>query len=100
MIGGALASAFVAKAVLGLTTTEALIERLKMDRALRWICGLSVWKRVPDTPENVRINASKRSVKLASLPARGGSTWRAVLSGHCCTLRRGGYRQGFCLTLI
>ncbi len=44
---GALASAFVAKAVLGLTTTEALIERLKADRALRRICGFSMWKRMP-----------------------------------------------------
>ncbi len=40
-------SAFVAKAVLGLTTTEALIERLKVDRALRRICGFSMWKRMP-----------------------------------------------------
>jgi Transposase DDE domain/Transposase domain (DUF772) len=45
---GALASAFVAKAVLGLTTTTALIERLKIDRALRRICGFSIWKRLPD----------------------------------------------------
>lgn len=44
---GALASAFVAKAVLSLTTTEALIERLKVDRALRRICGFSMWKRMP-----------------------------------------------------
>lgn len=44
---GALASAFVAKAVLGLTTTEALIEWLKVDRALRRICGFSMWKRMP-----------------------------------------------------
>lgn len=44
---GALASAFVAKAVLGLTTTEALTERLKVDRALRRICGFSMWKRIP-----------------------------------------------------
>ncbi len=43
----ALASAFVAKAVLGLTTTEALTERLQMDRALRRICGFSMWKRLP-----------------------------------------------------
>lgn len=45
---GVLASAFVAKAVLGLGTTTALIERLKVDRALRRICGFSMWKRVPD----------------------------------------------------
>lgn len=35
-----LANAFVSKAVLGLTTTAGLIERLTIDRALRRICGL------------------------------------------------------------
>lgn len=44
----ALASAFIAKAVLGLCTTKGLIERLTIDRALRRICGFSVWKRLPD----------------------------------------------------
>jgi hypothetical protein len=34
---GALANAFIAKAVLGLATTAALIERLQIDRALRRI---------------------------------------------------------------
>lgn len=42
---GALANAFVAKAVLGLPTTVALMERLAMDRALRRICGFPVWKK-------------------------------------------------------
>ena len=45
---GALANAFVAKAVLGLVTTAGLIERLSMDRALRRICGFSFWKKLPD----------------------------------------------------
>ena len=44
----ALASAFVAKAVLGLATTTGLIERLAVDRALKRICGFSMWKRLPD----------------------------------------------------
>ena len=44
----ALASAFVAKVVLGLTTTTGLIERLAVDRALKRICGFSMWKRLPD----------------------------------------------------
>lgn len=44
----ALASAFVAKAVLGLTTTAGLIERLAVDRALKRICGFSMWERLPD----------------------------------------------------
>ena len=42
-----LANAFVAKAVLGLPTTAALIERLTMDRALKRICGFSMWKKLP-----------------------------------------------------
>jgi hypothetical protein len=45
---GALANAFVAKAVLGLPTTAALIERLRMDRSLKRICGFPMWKRLPD----------------------------------------------------
>src|SRR5665647_1147024 len=38
----ALARSFVAKAVLGLATTAALIERLAVDRTLRRLCG---WER-------------------------------------------------------
>jgi len=44
----ALASSFVAKAVLRLNTTAGLIERLTVDRALKRICGFSKWKRLPD----------------------------------------------------
>jgi len=42
-----LANAFVAKAVLGLTTTTGLIERLTIDRALRRICGFALCKKLP-----------------------------------------------------
>ena len=42
-----LANAFVAKAVLGLTTTAGLIERLTIDRALRRICGFPLCKKLP-----------------------------------------------------
>ncbi len=42
-----LANAFVAKSVLGLTTTRGLIERLTIDRALRRICGFSPCKKLP-----------------------------------------------------
>ena len=44
---GMLANAFVAKAVLGLPTTAGLVERLAVDRALRRICGFSMWKKLP-----------------------------------------------------
>jgi hypothetical protein len=43
----ALANAFVAKTVLGLSTTVALLERLQIDRALRRLCGFPMWKRLP-----------------------------------------------------
>ena len=42
-----LANAFVAKKVLGLTTTIGLIERLSVDRALRRICGFPLCKKLP-----------------------------------------------------
>ena len=42
-----LASAFVAKVVLGISTTAGLIERLVVDRALRRICGFSMWQKLP-----------------------------------------------------
>ena len=42
-----LANAFVAKSVLGLTTTRGLIERLLIDRALRRICGFSLCRKLP-----------------------------------------------------
>jgi len=42
-----LANAFVAKSVLGLTTTRGLIERLTIDRALRRICGFVMCKKLP-----------------------------------------------------
>jgi hypothetical protein len=43
----AIARAFVAKAVLGLPTTSALLERLQVDRQVRQICG---WERRDQVP--------------------------------------------------
>jgi hypothetical protein len=43
----ALARAFVGKAVLGLPTTTALIERLAIDKSLRRICGWETRRQVP-----------------------------------------------------
>lgn len=43
----ALARAFVAKAVLGLTETSALVERLNADRTLRRLCGFDLHRRKP-----------------------------------------------------
>ena len=44
----ALARAFVAKSVLHLHTTEALRERLQIDRSLKRICGFDLRKALPD----------------------------------------------------
>lgn len=44
----ALARGFIAKAVLNLKTTEALRERLQMDRQLQRICGFDTRKAIPD----------------------------------------------------
>lgn len=61
----ALANGFVAKAVLGLPTTVALIERLTVDRALRRICGFSRWKKLPDEATFSRAFAEFASSRLA-----------------------------------
>jgi hypothetical protein len=61
----ALANAFVAKAVLGLSSTRALIERLSMDRALKRLCGFSMWKVVPDEATFSRAFAEFAKGKLA-----------------------------------
>uniref|UniRef100_E6QPZ9 Transposase of ISCARN88, IS1182 family n=1 Tax=mine drainage metagenome TaxID=410659 RepID=E6QPZ9_9ZZZZ len=45
---GMLANAFVAKAVLGISTTVGLIDRLSNDNSLKRICGFSLIKRLPD----------------------------------------------------
>lgn len=44
---GWMANAFVAKCVLGMANTRALIERLSIDRALRRLCGFSLSQPLP-----------------------------------------------------
>lgn len=60
-----LANAFVAKAVLGLITTTALIERLSIDRALRRICGFPLCKKLPSEATFSRAFDGFSSAKLA-----------------------------------
>ena len=62
---GMLANAFVAKAVLGLPTTTGLIERLAVDRALRRICGFSMWKKLPGESTFSRVFAEFADAGLA-----------------------------------
>ena len=72
----ALANGFVAKAVLGLTTTVALIERLTIDRALRRICGFSRWNKLPSVPTFSRAFAEFAASRLAE------QVHEAVIKAH------------------
>jgi hypothetical protein len=60
-----LANAFVAKAVLGVATTEGLIERLTVDRALRRICGFVMCKKLPSAATFSRAFAEFAEGRLA-----------------------------------
>ncbi len=62
---GMLANAFVAKAVLGIATTAGVIERLAMDRALKRICGFSMWRKLPSEATFSRAFAEFAEVGLA-----------------------------------
>ena len=72
----AIARAFVAKAVLGLPTTRALLERLQVDRQVRQICG---WERRDQVPSEstfsrafAELAADRATERLhADLIARG-----------------------------
>lgn len=63
----ALARAFVAKAVLDLPTTEALIDRLKVDQVLGRICGFERFRAIPGASRFSRVFAEFTALEL---PAR------------------------------
>jgi hypothetical protein len=80
----ALARAFVAKAVFGLPTTSALIERLSVDAALRRLCG---WERAGNVPCESTFSRAFADFALRDLPARAHAalikaTHRDRLVGH------------------
>lgn len=80
----ALARAFVAKAVFGLPTTSALVERLCVDAALRRLCG---WERAGAVPCESTFSRAFAEFALCDLPARAhGALIRAThedrLVGH------------------
>ena len=60
-----LASAFVAKTVLGIKTTVGLIERLVVDKALRRICGFPMRKKLPSEASFSRAFAEFAEANLA-----------------------------------
>jgi hypothetical protein len=63
----ALARAFVAKAVLGLPTTTALIERLDVDKSLRRILG---WERRSQAPSEATFSRAFAEFAQGDLPAK------------------------------
>jgi hypothetical protein len=72
----ALARAFVAKAVLNLPTTEALMDRLKVDRALRRLCGFDPRHQVPGA---WRFSRAFAEFAAGQLPAR---VHEALIGAH------------------
>jgi Transposase domain (DUF772) len=63
----AIARSFIAKAVLTIPTTSALIERLQIDRALRRICG---WERRSDLPSEATFSRAFAEFAAQNLPER------------------------------
>src|SRR5271163_3383747 len=63
----ALARAFVAKAVLGVPTTTALIERLDVDKSLRRILG---WERRSQVPSEATFSRAFAEFAEGDLPAK------------------------------
>ena len=61
----ALARAFVAKAVLGLPTTAAVIERLAIDKSLRRICG---WESAREVPSESTFSRAFAEFAASELP--------------------------------
>jgi hypothetical protein len=63
----ALATAFIAKAVLGLATTRDLIDRLKVDRGLRQVCG---WRSEGGIPHESKFSRAFAEFAGNQLPQR------------------------------
>jgi len=61
----ALCRAFVAKAVLGLAMTTMLIERLKVDKTLRRLCG---WERLGQLPSEATFSRAFSEFAHSALP--------------------------------
>jgi hypothetical protein len=80
----ALARAFVAKAVFGLSTTTALIERLSIDGTLRRLCG---WERAAHVPGESTFSRAFAEFARSALPTRAHealikATHKDRLVGH------------------
>lgn len=62
-----LARAFIAKAVLEVATTSALIDRLQHDKTLRRLCG---WHRVRSVPSQATFSRAFAEFAASELPSR------------------------------
>ena len=62
----ALATAFIAKAVLNLPTTRDLIERLRVDQSLRQLCG---WSTVSVLPHESKFSRAFAEFAHSELPS-------------------------------
>src|SRR5208282_3088880 len=75
-----IARAFVAKTVLTIPTTSALIERLQVDRSLRRICG---WERRSDVPSESTFSRAFAEFAAQGLPEQSHEHLvRDGLHGH------------------
>jgi hypothetical protein len=82
----ALATAFMAKAILNLATTRDLISRLRVDEALRRICG---WARASALPHESKFSRAFAEFAETQLPQQLHAaviavTQRNRLIGHIC----------------
>ena len=75
----ALARAFVAKAVLGVPTTSALIERLDVDKSLRRILG---WERRSQVPSEATFSRAFANSRAASCRTSSRRADRACARGR------------------
>jgi hypothetical protein len=73
-----LATAFMAKAILNLATTRDLISRLRVDEALRRICG---WASASAVPHESKFRGVCRDA-VAATPARGSDRGHATGSPY------------------
>lgn len=78
-----MASAFVAKAVLELITTRALIERLQIDSKLGRICGFNLHRVLPSEATFSRTFTPKASAALERQRTQNMSEMLAELPQAC-----------------
>jgi hypothetical protein len=74
-----IAHAFVAKTVLTLPTTAALIERLHVDRSLRRICG---WERRAQVPSEATFSRAFAAFAEQRLPERVPASKNPMLASN------------------